>query len=259
MTPRHKGVAKLWLLNLFGNAALVAAVYFWLLLPDAHGWQVAGSALLALAVIFCGLWLRTGSFAFFRVAEFRNNATVWQAFRHALRHIIALAIWAIPFAALEWLLYRCLRYAPQFGVWFWQKAPVLRFGSPRELFHVTQWLIWIVMALLAAIWLPVATTVAAAGLRPKPMGRSFRLLKSIQYWLWFCALGFVAVYLPYKLIWWIPDVSSLSGQAWSAGLRFALAYLLLISAWIALLLVIGDRLTRLDPEPLVLGESSRPQ
>ncbi len=256
MTARHKGVAELWLLNVIGNAALVAAVYFWLLLPDAHGWQFASSALLALAVIFCGVWLRVGSFAFFRVAEFRDNATVWRAFRHALRHIIPLAIWAILLAVLEWLLYSRLRYAPQFGVWLWQKAPALRFGSPRAIFHVTRWLIWIAMALLAAIWLPVASTVAAAGFKPKPMVRSWRLLKRGSYWLWFCALALVGVYLPYKLVWWIPDVSTLNQQAWSAGLRFALAYVLLISAWVALLLIIGDRLSELDPQPIASPNSS---
>lgn len=247
MTARHQGVLKLWLLNLFGNAALIAAVYFWLLLPDAHGWQVAGSAMLALAVIFSGLWLRAGSFAYFRVAEFSNLATVWRAFRHGLRHIIGLAMWALPFAALEYLLYWCLRYAPQFGVWYWQKVPALRFGSPRVVFHVAQWVIWIAMALLATIWLPVASTVSAAGLKPKPMARSWRLLGHIRYWLWLCVLAYFAVDLPYKLIGWIPQMNSLSAQAWSAGLRFALAYALLISGWVALLLVIGDALAKLDP------------
>jgi len=256
MTARHKGVAKLWLLNLFGNAALIAAVYFWLLLPDAHGWQVGGSALLAIAVIFCGLWLRAGSFAYFRVAEFSNHATVWRAFRHASRHIVGLAIWAVLLAALEWLLYSCLRYVPQFGVWFWQKAPALRFGSPRIVSHVTACVIWIAMALLAAIWLPVASTVAAAGLKAGPMARSWRLLRHIRYWLWFCVLAYFAVDLPYKLVWWIPDVNSLSAQAWSAGLRFALAYALLISAWVALLLVIGDALAKLDPLPIAASESA---
>jgi len=247
MTARHKGVAKLWLLNLFGNVALMAAVYFWLLLPDAHGWQVAGSALLGLVVIFCGVWLRTGSFAFFRVAEFRDNAAVWRAFRHALRHILALAVWLIPLALLEVGRYWLQQYAPQFGVWFWQKAPALRFGSPRLISHVTAWVLTLLMALLIAIWLPVASTVAAAGLRPQRMARSWRLLRRGSYWLWFCALALLGAYLPYKLVWWIPDVSTLGKQAWSMGLRFALAYILLISAWVSLLLVVGDRLSNDDP------------
>ncbi len=55
MTAKHSGVAKLWLLNLFGNAALLAAVYYWLLMPDAHGWQVAVSGAIAIVVVFFGL------------------------------------------------------------------------------------------------------------------------------------------------------------------------------------------------------------
>jgi len=255
MTARHKGVAKLWLLNIFGNAGLLAAVYFWLRLPDAHGWQVAASAVLALAIIFCGVWLRAGSFAYFRVAEFRDTGFVWRAFRHALRHVIALAIWAILLAGLEWLLYSRLQYAPQFGVWWWQKVPALRFGSPRLVFHTAQWVIWIAMVLLAAIWLPVASTVAAAGSKAKPMVRSWRLLKRVSYWLWFCGLAFAGAYLPYKLVWWIPELDTLGRQAWSAGLRFALAYVLLVSAWVALLLVIGDRLAILDPLPTSVPRS----
>ena len=248
MNARHKGVAMMWLLNVLGNAALILAVYGWLVLPDAHVWQVAGSAVLGIAVIFCGLWLRAGSFAYFRVAEFRDNAAVGRAFRHALRHVIALLIWIAPLAVLEWLLSRCLLYAPQFGVWFWQKAPALRFGSPRAISHIAAWLLVCLMALLAAIWLPVASTVSAAGLRAGPMLRSWRLLKSVSYWLWFIALVFGGGFLSYKLVWWIPDLSTLKQQAWSAGLRFGLAYLLLVSAWVALLLVIGDRLSKFEPQ-----------
>ena len=251
MTAKHGGVAKLWLLNLVGNAALLAAVYFWLLLPDAHGWQVAGSGVLALVAIFFGLWLRTGSFAYFRVARFRDNATVWRAFRHALRHIIALALWAIPLAAALWFLFSLRQYTPQFGVRFWQKAPAfLRFGSPRQMFHVADWLLSLLSVLLFAFWLPVASTVSAAGFRFGRMLRSLRLLKRLAYWVWFAALLLIGAYVPYKLVWWIPDLSDLQKQAWSAGLRFALAYLLLISAWVALLLVVGERVEKEDPETL---------
>jgi hypothetical protein len=249
MTAKHSGVAKLWLLNLFGNALLLAAVYGWLLLPDAHGWQVAVSALLALAVIFFGLWLRTGSFAYFRLAEFRDSSAVWRAFRHALRHIIALALWAIPLAAAEWGVLHLRKYAPQFGVWFWQKFSLLRFGSPRQIYHTADWLLLLLVALLAIAWLPIASTVAALGLKPARMVRSWRVLKQATYWIWIVVLAIVGGYLPYKIVWWIPDLSTLNKQALSAGLRFLLAYVLLISAWVALLFIVGVRVEREDPDP----------
>lgn len=247
MNAKHRGVAKLWLLNLFGNAALLAAVYFLLVLPDAHGWQVAVSALLALFVLFCGLWLRAGSFVYFRLAEFRDTAEVWRAFRHSLRHLLALLLWVILLAALVFCLFQLHRYAPQFGVWFWQKFSALRFGNPREIYHAADWVLWIVMFLLLAIWLPAATTVAAAGLKPSRMARAFRVLKHPAYWGWIIVLLFLGAYLPGKLVWWIPDLSTLQRQAWSAGVRFLLAYLLLISVWVGLLLVVGTRVEKEDP------------
>ena len=112
-------------------------------MPDAHGWQVAASGLLAVVVVFFGLWLRTGTFAYFRVAEFRDDATVWRAFRQPCGICIALAVWAVVLAAIEWSLISLRKYAPQFGVWFWQKSPAfLRFGSPRQVFHAADWLLW---------------------------------------------------------------------------------------------------------------------
>jgi len=235
--------------NVAGNAALLAAVYGWLVLPDAHGWQVAFSGLLAVIVIFFGLWLRAGSFAYFRLAEFRDHAAVWLAFRHSLRNILPLLLWVIPFAALEWFLLSLRRYTPQFGVWFWQKSPhVLHFGSPRQMYHLADGLLLLLIALLAAMWLPVATTVAAAGLKPRRMLRSLRVLKQIGYWLWLVVLLLVGGWIPHKLVWWIPDLNSLRAQAWSAGLRLLLAYVVLITAWVALLLVTGERVEREDPE-----------
>ncbi len=258
MTAKHSGVAKIWLLNLIGNAVLLGAVYSWLLMPDAHGWQVAVSALDGALVIFFGLWLRTGTFAYFRVAEFRDNATVWRAFRHALRHLVALAVWAVCLAAIAWFLISLRRYTPQFGVWFWQKSPsFLRFGTPKEVFHTADWVLWFVLwVLVPAVWLPIATTVAAAGFRLKRMARSLRVLRRPAYWLWFCALMLVGVYVPYRLVWWIPDLSDLREQAWSMGLRFFVAYVILISAWIALLLVIGTRVEKEDPEPISYSSPS---
>jgi len=256
MNAKHKGAAKLWLLNIFGNAALVACFYFWLLLPDAHGWQVGASAVLALVVIFFGVWLRAGSFACFRVGDFRENAAVWRAFRHALGHIIALVLWLIPLAAVEYGLLSLRIYIPQFGVWAWQKG--LRLGSPRQVSHVADWLLWFVIWLLPFLWLPVASTVAAVGLKAKRMSRSLRVLKRLAYWIWVVVLLIVGAYLPYKLVWWIPDLSTLGKQAWSAGLRFALAYLLLISAWVALLLVVGERVEKEDPEPILSATATSP-
>ena len=115
------GVARLWLLNFLGNAAALTVIYGWLLIPDAHGWQVAASALIALAGVFLMAWLRAGTFAYFRVSEFRERADLWPAFRRGLRHLIPLIVCAAVFFALAWWLWSLREYTPQFGVWLRQK------------------------------------------------------------------------------------------------------------------------------------------
>ncbi len=239
-TPANRaGVAKLWLLNFVGNAAALVAWYFWLLVPDAHGWQVVASILAAICIVVLVVWLRAGTFAYFRLAEFRDSGAVWRAFRHSLRHLVPLALWAVLLAAALWFLFWLRTYPPQFGVWLWQKLPEsLRFATPRHLAQYADWLLWLAMLGAVAKWLPIATTIAVSGFG-RPAMRSWHVLLRPLYWLWFCLLVLIGVYLPYKLIWWIPKVDDLRQQAWSMGLRFFAAYVIVISAWIALVWMVG--------------------
>jgi hypothetical protein len=238
------GVARLWLLNFVGNAAALTAWYFWLLVPDAHGWQVALSLLAAICILALVVWLRAGTFAYFRLAGFRDSGAVWRAFRHSLRHLIALALWAAVLAAVLWFLFWLLQYPPQFGVWLWQKLPeVLRFASPQRLAQYADWLLWLVMLGTVAKWLPIATSIAVSGFGKRAL-RSWRVLMRPIYWVWFCILAFLGVYIPYKLVSWIPSVEDLRKQAWSMGLRFFAAYVIVITAWTALVWMVGVRAER---------------
>lgn len=242
----RSGVARLWLLNFFGNAAALAAWYFWLLVPDAHGWQVAASVLAALCIIVLVVWLRAGTFAYFRLAEFRDSGGVWLAFRRALPHIAALALCAIVAGAVLWCLFWLRTYPPRFGVWLWQKLPAaLRFASPRHLTQYADGLLWFLILVVVTIFLPIASTVSAAGFAYGVL-RSLHVLKRAMYWVWFCVLIFVGVYIPYKLVWWIPNLSDLRKQAWSMGLRFFAAYLIVTTAWIAVVWMVGVRTERED-------------
>ena len=242
------GVARLWLLNFFGNAAALAAWYFWLLVPDAHGWQVALSLVAAVAIVLLVAWLRAGTFAYFRRTEFRERGEVWLSFRHAVRHIYVLVLWAIALAAVLLFLFRLRVYSPQFGVWLWQKLPEsLRVTSPRGMAQGADGLLWVLFFVVApGFWLPVATSIAAAGWRARVL-HSLRATRHVTYWVWFFLLIAVCVYLPYRLIWWIPDLDTLRKQAWSMGLRFFAAYVLVITAWIALVWMTGVRTEKEDP------------
>jgi len=240
------GIVKLWLLNFVANAVLLAGAYFWLLIPDARGWQVAGSAMLAVIVVALVLWLRAGTFAYLRVAEFRKAGTVWRAYRRALRHVPALALWVLVFIVFAWLLLSLRPYGPQFAVWLRQK---LNSGpSPRNIMNDVNWLLLLLVGfVMPALWLPIATTVSSVGFRAENIVRSRRVWKRPIYWLWFCLLFGSGIYLSYRLVWWIPDLQTIRQQAWSLGLRFLLAYTIGVTAFLALAWMTASYTDREDP------------
>ena len=242
----RSGVLKLWLLNLVANAAALALWYHWLLVPDAHGWQVALSAALALLIVFGVVWLRAGTLAWFRVAEFRTQSAIGSAFRRGLRHIVPLAVWFGLGVIVGWLLLSAGNYVPQFSVWIRQK--VNAGPSPRNVMHGSDWVVFVVRwIVLPALWLPVATTIAGVGLSGGHAVRSFRVLRRPLYWISLCVLIAMGVWLPYRLVTWVPDLKTLHQQAWSAGLRFAAAYIILITGFILLIWMVGERTDREDP------------
>ena len=242
----RSGVLKLWLLNLFGNAAILASWYQWLLIPDAHRWQVAWTAVQALLTIAFILWLRAGTLAWFRVSELRTQAAIGPAFRRGWRHAIPLAVWFAIFVIVAWIIIRAGNYTPQFSVWIRQK--VNAGPSPRNVMHGSDWLLFVLLwVVLPAIWIPLATTIAAVGFSGAHMRRSLRVLRQPLYWLLYCALMALAVWVPYKLATWIPVLSTLRQQAWSAGLRFAVAYIVMITAGLGLMWMAAERTDREDP------------
>lgn len=242
----RSGVLKLWLLNLLGNAAVLGVWYYWLLIPDAHGWQVAWSAVLALVTILFVLWLRAGTLTWFRVSELRNQSAIGPAFRRGWRHAFALAIWFASFVVIAWIIVSAGNYTPQFSVWIRQK--VNAGPPPRSVMHGSDWLLFILLwVVLPAIWVPIASTVAAVGLTGARMLRSLRVLRHPLYWLLFCLLMAMAAWVPYKLVTWVPELTTLHGQAWSAGLRFAAAYIILITSGLGIMWMVGERTDRETP------------
>jgi hypothetical protein len=239
------GWGKIWLLNFLGNMAALAVGYYWLLIPDAHGGQVAGSAVLAVSALLLMAWLRTGTFTYFRIAEFRQQGEVGLAFRRGLRHIIALMVWAGIFALLAFLCWRLFPYAPQFGVWLRQKMGGSL--SPRTVTRGADWLIVLFMSVvMPAVWLPVASTIATFGLQIGRIKHSLAVLRRLLYWLWLCLLLVIGAYLPYRLVWWIPRFETVRAQAWSMGLRFFTAYCLAATAWVVLMWMVGIFVERED-------------
>jgi len=220
---------KLWLLNLVGNAALLACVYFWLLMPDAHGWQVGVSAVVASSSssssVAAGRDVRL-----LPVGEFRDHATVGARFARVAAHGRA-AVWAVLMAAMELLLFRLRKFAPQFACGSGRSRVLPALRRPAQVFHAADWLLWFLIWVLC---------LRCGCLSDHGCGRRIRIeaddalparLAASRVLAVFGALMLIGVYVRKAgLVDTRPQQSK--QQAWSMGFRFLLAYVILISAWV---------------------------
>lgn len=224
--------AATWGLQCFGTLLLLAAACWWLTWPDEHAWQVAASAVMAVLLLVVLVVIERTIFA----AHHEPSADVWPQF--SLSACAAFALWIAVFVLLEAPLLRFQGDVERIAV---RLAQVLH-TAPRATNTVLEWfasaLIWLV---LPAILLPVGSLLAHSGfaaLRPRPIADALsRALRNPAYWLCLVLALAVGVCAPGRLVQWIPERHGLSGEAWSAGLRVAVAYLLAITglvfaAWI---------------------------
>jgi uncharacterized membrane protein len=110
------------------------------------------------------------------------------------------------------------------------------------------WLLFLLnCVVLPALWLPIATTISAVGFQPEHIIRTRSVWKQPMYWLWLCLLLGVGVYVPYKLVWWIPDLQTIRQQAWNMGWRFLLAYVIGVTVFIVVVWMTAVRADREDP------------
>ncbi|MEO8662870.1 MAG: hypothetical protein ABI693_30700 [Bryobacteraceae bacterium] len=194
----------LWAIQLATNALLAAAVWLWLSVPEATVWQLAGSAWLALLIISGELWLQGVT-----LASFRDPGGA-PPFVATLRRIPALFLWFLTTAALAAV---ALRYAPS------SKVP---------------WLPEAVAGTVVLLLLPLASQVAGHGFRGFVQPAAWRPLGQTYFYAGAIFLVALGIYVPYKLIWWIPTLEGIAAQTISLGVRFFAAYLIATTAWFTL-------------------------
>ena len=67
------------------------------------------------------------------------------------------------------------------------------------------------------------------------------MLRRWPYWLLCAGLVIAGVWLPWKVIWWVPKLETITAQTVSMVLRFGVAYLL----WLGSLLLFAAGVRRL--------------
>jgi hypothetical protein len=219
-------------IHLAGTALLLWLGYTWLGLGEGRAMALAGSFAVGLGFLCLTCWLYGTAFPFF--AERRLSA-----FGTTLRRLPALVAAAIVLLVIYALLARLAAYTVQNLGFHMASWMTLNFRTPvrpytvQHVFRSIFWAVgWIVLPLLG---LPMIAAIAMRGWRGFAAigaGCCRRL-----YWIKAPLLVLVAVWIPWKLLEWVPHMKSFRMEMVSFVARAAVAYLLFVAGWLALAFV----------------------
>jgi hypothetical protein len=232
---------KIWALHLVANAAVVAGAYLWLGIGDASALQLAATVLFGLLLVAFTVWLHGTVFAHFREPDLPLSQTC----RTAFRHLLPLTVIAVVAVALYWLLGWLLdrAYPPAATTASWLTLHLHRPVRPALILSIMTWKVRVVEWLVVPVLLlPLVAAIAGQGWRGFA-GKSFALLRRWTFWIGCPVLLLLALYVPLRLIRWVPYEGGLGLEMTSFVLRWLVAWLLFVTAWFALVaLACGRRL-----------------
>lgn len=230
---------RLDLLHLAGNAAIFAGAAFWLLIPEAHAWQLLLAAISGLLIVGVFAWLHCGTLAH---GVTPSPEVLTKDFRRGLRHIPS-------FILLLFLLLLGINYISTLAERSWQISGYFFTRLPHfmqsrigeaNFNRVVEWkfavLTWF---LLPALFLPFLSAASAFGARWTGMAAAFRCFARWRYWLYAAIAAVAGIWLPHMLITWTPG-HGLSMESVSLVLRLATAYVIAVATWIAMSAIVGS-------------------
>lgn len=229
----NRSTTNLAVVHLIGNALLLYLGYRWLGMSESDGLHLLGSIVVFLIFVFGALWLHGTAFAHF---DGTANRSFSRAALRTLRHLAPLFVLgvlaAVIYGMLGWWHDSLQHNAFVIGSYTTMKLrkPVPP-SSVERWFHAFIWILrWVVVPV---ILLPLAAGAAADGWR----GIRWRSLvpgRRILYWIEVCALLLCAIWVPLRLVHWIPPLSGFNGQFASLAVRLGTGYLLFVAALLSL-------------------------
>jgi hypothetical protein len=229
----NRSIVWLLLLHVFGNALLLWLGYYWLGVGESDTAHLAWSIAVIVGLMCVALWLHGLALALFnREAELDFGPAV----RTVAAHLPALFAIAISAAALYGLLawaHNSFQHSAfLIGSYATMKlrSPVAPSGVLRA-FYVFIWLVrWMIVPV---VLFRLGASVALRGWRgfrlPWRAGRT-----RWPYAIEVCVLLLCAIWVPLKLVNWIPHLEQFALQMASFLARLSVAYLLFVFALLAL-------------------------
>jgi len=234
---------RLWLLHFVLNAVIVVASVLWLKIGDASVWQLIFAAIVALLLVVTALWLHGGTLAYFLDVHGGGGTSLSAGFKSGRRHLLAFAAWTIIFAIIICNASK-LGNTDAFDSWLRSSMPAFlrRMISLNAIDGVVGWSVnFLLYVLIPGLLLPFAVQFANHGF--SFLGSSFKAWKrtvgKFSYWLWFCILALLGIYLPNLITTKAPIPASLWLDHLSLVVRFGFAFALTITAWLVLTSVLG--------------------
>lgn len=197
-----------WLRQFVGVLALGFLTWAFLNTPDQQAWNLALSALLALAGLALATWLIAANFTESSSVEPRRYLGVAASFAGllALLLLLSLAKDAWGWRANAWI---------GSAISLQRKKPF----SPERAY---QWVGWFFFAIR---WIVLPLFFIPLVRRP---------VRYPRFVLSYLAALVAGAVVPHYLVHWVPPLTGFWPQAVSAGFRFLLAYAILITAWVLL-------------------------
>jgi len=211
-----RSLAPLAAAHLVGNALLLWLGYYWLGLGETRAATLLWSALVALLLLTLACWLHGATFVYFSLKvlrlPLRRLATL------VLSAIVLLAIYA---ALAQWSAYSS---QPAFKIASYLTMTFRKPVKPTTVLHVFNFVLWLVRWMVV----PVLALRILCDIATRQHPR--------RWWLWIATpvLLLCALWLPLKLMGWMPHAGSFAMEMFSFVVRLLVAYLLFVGAWLVL-------------------------
>lgn len=235
-----RSLSRVALFHLAANALLLGLGYYWLGIRESRTSMLLWSALLGLILAGFACWTYGAPLAYFHTTNGQSaeRCEAIAAWRATLHRILPLAAAACAIIAIYWLLTQWVEYSrkPAFQI---ASYLTLKFRSPvrpvavARVFNTLTWLVqWVLFPVLL---LPMLAAIVERGwVGFRSIGAR---LRSWIYWIEVPVLLLCVVWIPRKLLAWVPLTEGFGWEVASFAARAAVAYLLFCVAWLALAFV----------------------
>lgn len=236
---------RLWVLQLVGNGIIFLLYAGWLRLPEAHWWDLLLNLIVILLAVAGALVLHGGTLNYLSEAHADRSALLTPNFKKALKHFLAIAIWALIF------VFVCVE-TDKLGDFSYSFPGYLRSELPNWLRKYTTdaaftgiynfmagFLLWIVMP---GLLLPGALLAASQGVRGLTrLGEWRSVLRRVSYWVvLMLAIIPAGIVIALLLGWKVnPDTATLRGEEVGLILRLLACYVIGLFAWLWVCSMVG--------------------